>query len=149
MSVAFPHVTLRKSIKHIDGPVDQLGIETGSSPESGKTEPSKIEKTYTIKKTADSVLLSLFMRPNGKCNNSHAPSISLSGILLSVRTQYSQRTRIKKNINTISMHGEKFYQLHIETTPSRVAQSVTCLATDAYLTGREFDPGPVPYFRGD
>ena len=25
------------------------------------------------KKTADSVLLSLFMRTNGKCNNSHAP----------------------------------------------------------------------------
>ena len=41
-------------------------------------------------------------------------------------------------------------------TPGRVAQSVTCLATDACLTaadcrsrGREFDPGPVPYFRGD
>ena len=36
--------------------------------------------------------------------------------------------------------------------PGRVAQSVTCLATDANLTadpGREFDPGPVPYFRGD
>ena len=37
--------------------------------------------------------------------------------------------------------------------PGRVAQSVTCLATDASLTadpgGRDFDPGPVPYFRGD
>ena len=38
--------------------------------------------------------------------------------------------------------------------PGRVAQSVTYLATDACLTadpgrGREFDPGPVPYFRGD
>ena len=37
--------------------------------------------------------------------------------------------------------------------PGRVAHSVTCLATDASLTadpgGREFDPGPVPYFRGD
>ena len=31
----------------------------------------------------------------------------------------------------------------------RVAQSVTCLATDACPGGREFDPGPVPYFRGD
>ena len=35
--------------------------------------------------------------------------------------------------------------------PGRVAQSVTCLATDACLTA---DPGvaasiPVPYFRGD
>ena len=54
--------------------------------------------------------------------------------------------------------------------PGRVAQSVTCLATDACLTGsrgavgnvsgyrcvsdcrsggREFDPSPVPYFRED
>ena len=37
--------------------------------------------------------------------------------------------------------------------PGRVAQSVTCLTTDAWLTadsgGREFDPGPVLYFRGD
>ena len=41
------------------------------------------------KKTADSVLLSLFMRTNGKCNNSHAPSTGLSHILLSVRNQYS------------------------------------------------------------
>ena len=34
-----------------------------------------------------------------------------------------------------------------------IAQSVTCLATDACLTadlgGRESDLGPVPYFRGD
>ena len=29
-----------------------------------------------------------------------------------------------------------------------VAQSVTCLTTDASL-GSEFDPGPIPYFRGD
>ena len=40
------------------------------------------------KKTADSVLLSLFMRTNREGNNSHAPSTGLSGILLSVRTQY-------------------------------------------------------------
>ena len=32
----------------------------------------EIERTYTIKR-ADSVLLSLFMRTNGKCNNSHDP----------------------------------------------------------------------------
>ena len=34
----------------------------------------------------------------------------------------------------------------------RVAQSVTCLATDVSLTanpGIEFDPGLVSYFRGD
>ena len=41
------------------------------------------------KKTADSVLLSLFLRTNGKCTNSHASSTGLSGILLSVRIQYS------------------------------------------------------------
>ena len=41
------------------------------------------------KKTTDSVLLSLFMRTNGKCNNTHAPSTGLSGILFSVRNQYS------------------------------------------------------------
>ena len=57
------------------------------------------------KKTADSVLLSLFMRTNRKCNNSHAPSTGLSGILLSARTQYSWRAKIWKytNICTISL----------------------------------------------
>ena len=64
------------------------------------------------------------MRTNGKCNNSHAPSTGLSGILLTVRTKYSWRTRIWKNINTISMHREKFYQLHIETTTVWPACSV-------------------------
>ena len=64
------------------------------------------EPIYT--KTADSVLLSLFMRTNGKCNNYHAPSTGLSGILLSVRTYYFWRTSIWKNINTLSMYGEKF-----------------------------------------
>ena len=33
------------------------------------------------KKTADSVLLRLFMRTNGKCNNSDTPSTGLSGIV--------------------------------------------------------------------
>ena len=37
--------------------------------------------------------------------------------------------------------------------PGRVAQSVTCLATNASLAAnpgvRQFDPGPVPYFRAD
>ena len=40
---------------------------------------------------------------------------------------------------------------HLET-PGRVAQSVTCLATDASLTadpGVASYPSPVPYFRGD
>ena len=44
------------------------------------------------------------------------PSTGLIGILLSLRNQYSRMTRIWKNINTISMYGEKIYQLHIETT---------------------------------
>ena len=34
---------------------------------SGEMDPSEIERTYKIRKTADSVLLSLFMRTNGKC----------------------------------------------------------------------------------
>ena len=34
--------------------------------------------------------------------------------------------------------------------PGCIAQSVTCLATDASLTADpEFDPGPVPYFLRD
>ena len=37
-----------------------------------KTDPSEIENLQ-YKKTADSVVLRLFMRTNGKCNNSHAP----------------------------------------------------------------------------
>ena len=40
------------------------------------------------------------------------PGTSLSGILLSIRTQYSWRTRKWKNISTISLYGDKFYQLH-------------------------------------
>ena len=40
-------------------------------------------------KTAGSVLLSLLMRINGKCNNSHAPSTSSNSVLLSARTKYS------------------------------------------------------------
>ena len=45
------------------------------------------------------------------------PSTGLSGILLSVQTRYiSEGPEYEKNINTISMHGEEFYQLHTETT---------------------------------
>ena len=40
--------------------------------------PSEIEGNYNIKRTADSVLLSLFMRNNQKCNNFHAPDCFLS-----------------------------------------------------------------------
>ena len=41
------------------------------------------------KKTAGWGLLSLFIKTNGKCNNSHAPITGFSGIQLSVRTQSS------------------------------------------------------------
>ena len=47
----------------------------------------------------------------------------------------------------------RYIKVAFDGMPGHVAQSVTCLATDACLTadpgGREFDPGPVPYFRGD
>ena len=39
-------------------------------------------------------------------------STGLSSIQFHVRTQYSWKTRIWKNINTIWMYGGKFYQLH-------------------------------------
>ena len=60
------------------------------------------------KKTADSVLLSLFIKINGKCNNSHAPSTGLSGIPLSVQTQYSWRTRIWKIPTLYRCTGRSF-----------------------------------------
>ena len=42
------------------------------------------------------------------------------------------------------------YYLLLIISPGRVAQSVTYLATDVSLIAdRKFDPGPVPYFRGD
>ena len=69
----------------------------------------RYRENLQYKKTADSVWLGLFMRTNGKCNNSQAPSTNLGSILLFIRTQYSWRTRIWKNFNTISMHREKFY----------------------------------------
>ena len=49
---------------------------------------------------------------------------------------------LNSHLLTLKTHNHK---------PGRVAQSVTCLATDACLTadpwGREFDPGPVPYMK--
>ena len=44
---------------------------------------TEIARTYNIKKTTDSALLSLFMRTNGKYSSSFAPSSGLRGILLS------------------------------------------------------------------
>ena len=40
---------------------------------NSKNRSFKREKTYTKRKTANLVLLSLFMRTHGKCNHSHAP----------------------------------------------------------------------------
>ena len=47
---------------------------------------------------------------------------------------------------------DELENMHNYMLPGRVAQSSMCLATDASLDcrsrGREFDPGPVPYFLG-
>ena len=72
----------------------------------------RIRENLQYKKAADLVLFSLFMRTNGKSTKSYAPSTGFSSTLLFVRTQYFWRTSIWKNINTISMYGEKIYQLY-------------------------------------
>ena len=41
---------------------------------------------------------------------------------------------MKKNINTISMHGEKFYQLHTETTTTVVLLAFSLTVKAATLT---------------
>ena len=46
------------------------------------------------KEIADSILPSLIMRTYGKCNNTRTPRTGLRGILLSIRTKYSQGTGI-------------------------------------------------------
>ena len=62
------------------------------------------------------------------------PSTRLRGILLSVRTMNSpERPEYEKNINTISTHGEKFYQLHTDIT--------TAVATSK-LSGKS-DPSEI------
>ena len=66
----------------------------------------RYRENLQFKKTAILVLVSQFMRSNGRCNNSHAPSTGLRGILFSVKMDQNM-----KNINIISMHGEKFYRL--------------------------------------
>ena len=44
------------------------------------------------------------------------PSTGLRDILRSVRTMNIPERPEYEKINTISMHGEKFYQLHTDTT---------------------------------
>ena len=77
-------------------------------------------------------------------------STGFSGILLSVRTQYSGlKDQTMTNINTISMYREKFYQLHAaqrqllrllnnleKTDPSEIEKTynikkISCLSTYA------------------
>ena len=59
-----------------------------------------------MRKQQTQVLFSLFMRTNGKCNNSQAPSTGLSGILPSSEPQIPE-----ENINTILMHSWQFNQI--------------------------------------
>ena len=64
------------------------------------------------KKIAGSILLSLFMRTDRKCNNFTPSSTCLSGILFSVKQNIPEGPKYENNIDTISMNREKFYQLH-------------------------------------
>ena len=68
-----------------------------------------------------------------------------------VRKGGKDRESIQSSITPDPGYHLGKWQKHNKTrakrsVPGRVAQSVTCLATDACLTA---DPGPVPYFRGD
>ena len=62
-----------------------------------------------IQKTADSVILSLFMRTNGKCKFSR-PLHRLVFCFLS-EPNILEGPEYEKSMNTISMYGEEFYQL--------------------------------------
>ena len=73
------------------------------------------------------------MRTNGEYSHSHAPRTGLSGILLSSEPNIPEGLEYEKSINTISMDGEKFYQLHTETT--------TAVATSKY--SGETDPSEI------
>ena len=59
----------------------------------------------------------------------------------------------RKQIFTVNLSACTQIHMIFPRKMGCIAQSITCLATDASLTadpgGREFDPGPVPYFRGD
>ena len=81
-----------------------------------KTDPSEIERTYNIRKQQTQFYCVCSWELMESATFLTPPSTGLSGILLFIRTHYSWRTRILKNINIISMGGEKFYQLHTETT---------------------------------
>ena len=78
-----------------------------------KTDTSEIERTYNIRKQQTQFYWVCSSELMESATILTPPSTDLSSILLSARTQYSWRTRIWKNINTILMYGEKFYQLHL------------------------------------
>ena len=67
-----------------------------------KTDPSEIKRTYNIRKQQTRFYWVCSWELMESAIILTPPSTGLSGILLSVRTQYSWRTRIWKNINTIS-----------------------------------------------
>ena len=54
------------------------------------------------------------MRCNGKCNNSHAPSTALAVFYVSSEPNIPEGSDYENNVNTVSMHGDKFYQIHTE-----------------------------------
>ena len=70
------------------------------------------KENLQYKKTADLVLLGLLVRTNGKCYNAHVPWHRLKRYSPNI----PEGPEYEKNINTISMHLERFHQLHTETT---------------------------------
>ena len=74
-----------------------------------KTVPTEIERTSNIRKQQHRFFLSLSMRTNRKCNNSHA-------FCFLTEPNIPEGPKYERHINTSSMPGEKFYQLHAEST---------------------------------
>ena len=67
-----------------------------------KMDPSEIERTYNIRKKQTRFYWVCSWELIESATIPTTPSTRLSSTLLSLRTQYSWRTRIWKNINTIS-----------------------------------------------
>ena len=66
----------------------------------GKTDPPEIERTYNIRKQQTRFYWVCLWELMESATILTPPSTGLRSILLSIRTQYSWRTRIWKNINT-------------------------------------------------
>ena len=90
-----------------------------------KMDPSEIERTYNIRKQQTRFYWVCSWELMESATMLTPPSTDLRGILLSIRTQYFWRTRIWKNINTILMHGEKFYQLHTKRMTTKASFNVS------------------------